>query len=393
MSTTNSELWSLYHATYFYLLLTYTWYIIILLFIGDIRRDRFKRYRNEKIAVLIPCYNEDEDLFRRCLQSVVAAKGNKDIYVIDDGSVKGIKTAKLRKLCKAEKVELHVFKKNKGKRHALHHAVSNMIKNHKFVVTIDSDTVLDKDAIIRVVEPLKNKRVGAATGDVQLLNEQENLLTRMIGAYYWIGLNIFKKAQSSLGMVVCCSGCLASYRADIIKDIIDEFVEQEFMGAKCTHSEDRHLTNLVLRNRYQVKYVEKAICYTNTPSTVKGFLKQQQRWKRGYIRESTFTLTHAWRTKPILFFQILLCELTIPFLAFGLMVALTVTLVVNPVVFLTVILPAWITFMFIRYIPILFYGRKKIPGLFLYMFFYEVFLYWQFVYALFTVRNKSWITR
>jgi len=35
----------------------------------------------------------------------------------------------------------------------------------------------------------------------------------------------------------------------------------------------------------------------------------------------------------------------------------------------------------------------KLFGLFLYMFFYEVCLYWVNIWALFTVRNKSWVTR
>jgi cellulose synthase/poly-beta-1,6-N-acetylglucosamine synthase-like glycosyltransferase len=244
-----------------------------------------------------------------------------------------------------------------------------MIKNHDFIVTIDSDTVLDENALIRVVEPLKNPKVGASTGDVLLLNEKKNVLTRMIGAYYWIGLNVFKKAQSALGMVVCCSGCLAAYRSDVINEIIEEFVNQQFLGEPCTHSEDRHLTNLVLRNGYDVKYAPLAISYTETPSTITGFLKQQQRWKRGFIRESTFTLTYAWKRRPLLFFQILFCELTIPFMSFGLMIALFISIFTNPSIVLTTLLPSWIIFMFIRYIQVLFYGKKKIPGLLVYIVF------------------------
>lgn len=386
-------LWHIYHKIYFFILLIYTWYVIILLFIGELKKEKFPAYANEKIAVLIPCYNEEPILFLRSLQSVMKARGNKDIFVIDDGSVRGMDKRRLKAGCEKLGIGIHFFEANQGKRHALYHGVKHMISDHDFVVTIDSDTLLDKDALIRVVEPLKNSRVGASTGDVLLLNEKQNLLTRMIGAYYWIGLEIFKKAQSALGIVVCCSGCLAAYRTDVLKDIIEEFVQQRFLGENCTHSEDRHLTNLVLRDGYQVKFTSAAISYTSTPHTIKGFLKQQQRWKRGYIREATYTLSYAWKRHPLLFLQIFLCELTIPFFAFGLMLTLLVTIVVDPGMFLKVILPSWIVFMFVRYVHILFYGKRKIPGLLIYMLFYEIFLYWQFIYALFTVRNKSWITR
>jgi hyaluronan synthase len=393
LSFLNLQIWNFYHKLYFSVLLLYTWYVTVLLFVYELNPDSFKRYKNEKIAVLVPLYNEDYYLFKRSLRSIARAKGNKDIFVIDDGSTKGITNQQLKELCRQEGATIYTFKTNKGKRRALYHGVKKMIDEHRFVVTVDSDTILDEDALIRVVEPLKDPRVGASTGDIRLINEKQNLLTRMVGAYYWVGLNIFKKSQSSIGSVVCCSGCLAAYRSDILKEIIDDFMKQEFLGSQCTHSEDRHLTNLVLKKGYQVKYAEKAISYTHTPFTIRTFLKQQQRWKRGYIRESTYTLSYAWKTRPLLFLQIALCELTIPFFAFGLMVGLLVTIVTDPKMFVTVILPSWVTFMFIRYSQVLFYGRSKIPGLLVYMFFYEIFLYWQFIYALFTVRNKNWITR
>lgn len=393
LSTKSQSAWRLYHSVYFLILLAYTWYTAILLFIGETRRVSYPRYNNERIAVLMPAYNEEPELFVRAIGSVLRAKGNKTIYVIDDGSVRGIDKRKLLAGCQKFGIGIHFFETNQGKRHALFHGVKALAATHDFIVTIDSDTVLDEDALVRLVEPLKDPRIGASTGDVLLLNEKQNLLTRMIGAYYWVGLQIFKKAQSNLGMVVCCSGCLAGYRSDVIAGIIDEFVTQRFLGEACTHSEDRHLTNLVLRGGYDVVFTDKAVSYTSTPSTIPGFLRQQQRWKRGYIREATFTLTYAWKRRPLLFLQILLCELTMPFFAFGLMIALLVTIVLSPSVFVTVILPSWVVFMFVRFFPIVFYGKRKIPGLFLYMFFYEIFLYWQFVYALFTVKNKSWLTR
>lgn len=389
----SSRVFAIYHGVYFAILLAYTWYVLILLFAGELKNEKYPRYNNQKLAVIMPVYNEEAELFERALRSVVAADGNKDVFVVDDGSSKGVRGPLLAQLCVKYGAHLHVFEKNKGKRHALFHVVKELVNNHEYVVTIDSDTVLDKHALVRVVEPLALPNIGASTGDVRLLNEKTNMLTRMIGAYYWVGLNIFKKAQSTIGIVVCCSGCLAAYKSSLLLKNIDEFVNQKFLGEECTHSEDRHLTNLVLRDGYDVKYVPEAISITSTPDTLKGFLKQQQRWKRGFIRESTFTLTYAWRTRPVLFLQILLCELTMPFMAFGLTIALFVSLALNPMYFFTVVLPSWIIFMVVRYFPILFYGKRKIPGLVMYMFLYESILYWQFIHALFTVRNKSWVTR
>jgi hyaluronan synthase len=154
---------------------------------------------------------------------VLAAKGRKQVIVIDDGSTNGVQE-RLLELAAETGITPAFFRENRGKREALHLAVTHLLDDDvDFVVTIDSDTLLEPDALVRVVEPLKSPRVGASTGNVLLLNERQNLLTRMIGTYYWVGLNVYKQAQSVIRSVVCCSGCLAAYRASLLREVIDEF--------------------------------------------------------------------------------------------------------------------------------------------------------------------------
>jgi cellulose synthase/poly-beta-1,6-N-acetylglucosamine synthase-like glycosyltransferase len=389
----SEKFWEHFTLVYLGALVVYTWYLFALLLVHDVKPRRYEAYDGGKIAVLIPCYNEEPDLVEESIRTVLAAHGNKQVIVIDDGSTNGVQS-RLRELAHEVPITLHEFEQNAGKREALFHATTHMLDDDvEYVVTIDSDTLLAEDALVRVVEPLLDPKIGASTGNVLLLNERQNMLTRMIGTYYWIGLNIYKQAQSVIRSVVCCSGCLAAYRAPLLREIIGEFAGQRFLGEQCTHSEDRHLTNLVLKRGYDVVYVSEAVSWTETPATVKGFLRQQRRWKRGYVRESLFTLLYAWRTKKLLWLQILLWDLTAPFLSFGLRIGLVVIVVTNPIVFFTTILPSWIMLLLIRYIFVPLRARDKLPGLFLYMFFYECCLYWLNLWALFTVRNKSWVTR
>jgi hyaluronan synthase len=389
----SARFWEEFTFVYLALLLVYTWYLFVLLLAHDVRPRRYPSYAGEKLAVLIPCFNESPDLVEESIRTVLAAEGRKQVVVIDDGSSNGVQE-RLLDVAAETGITLALFPENRGKREALHLAVTHLLDDDvDFVVTIDSDTLLEPDALVRVVEPLKDPTIGASTGNVLLLNERQNVLTRMIGTYYWIGLNIYKQAQSVIRSVVCCSGCLAAYRATLLREVIDEFAQQRFLGERCTHSEDRHLTNLVLRRGYDVVYVNDAISWTETPATVRGFMRQQRRWKRGYIRESIYTLSYAWRIKRLLFLQILFWDLTAPFLAFGLRIALVVTAVHDPRLVVTAILPSWIVLMLIRYVFVPLRARDKLFGLFLYMLFYETCLYWLNVWALFTVKNKSWVTR
>jgi hyaluronan synthase len=389
----SAAFWDSFTYGYLLVLVVYTCYLFALLFWHDVRPRRYPRYGGEKIAVIVPCFNESPELLEHSIRTLLAASGRKQIIVVDDGSRNGLH-GRLCDLKHTLGITVHFFEENRGKREALHYAVKHLLDDDvDFVVTIDSDTALEPNALVRVVEPLKRDGIGAATGNVLLLNEGQNLLTRMIGTYYWIGLNIYKQAQSVISSVVCCSGCLAAYRADLLREIIDEFAGQRFLGEACTHSEDRHLTNLVLRRGYDVVYVDEAISWTETPATLRGFLRQQRRWKRGYIRESIYTLTYAWRNRRLLFCQILFWDLTAPFLSLGLRLGLLFAVVHDPRVFPTVVLPGWIVLMLIRYIFVPLRARGKLLGLFLYMFFYETCLYWLNLWALLTVKNKSWVTR
>jgi hyaluronan synthase len=389
----SGRFWEDFVFAYLVLLVVYTWYLFTLLLVHDARPRRYPGYADEKIAVLIPCFNESPELVEESIRTVLAAEGRKQVIVIDDGSTNGVHEH-LARLGEELPISVHYFPENRGKREALYVAVTQLVdEDVDFVVTIDSDTLLEPDALVRVVEPLKSPQIGASTGNVLLLNERQNLLTRLIGTYYWVGLNIYKQAQSVIRSVVCCSGCLAAYRAELLREVIDEFAGQRFLGEPCTHSEDRHLTNLVLRRDYDVVYVAEAVSWTETPATVRGFLRQQRRWKRGYIRESIYTLSYAWRNKRLLFLQVLLWDLTAPFLSFGLRIALAVTIVRDPRLVLTVILPSWIVLMLVRYCFVPLRARDKLLGLFLYMLFYEGCLYWLNIWALFTVKNRSWVTR
>jgi hypothetical protein len=74
-------------------------------------------------------------------------------------------------------------------------------------------------------------------------------------------------------------------------------------------------------------------------------------------------------------------------------IGLIVVVVTNPTLFFTTILPSWVALLLIRYIFVPLRAPDKLLGLFVYMFFYEGCLYWLNLWALFTVRNKSWVTR
>ncbi len=387
-----SKIWQWYYSIYLIVALAQTWYLFTLLFYGDARQKKYAAYNGEKIAVIMPCYNESPRLLRRSVKSIIAAEGNKEILIVDDGSSEECR-AELRKLARTHGIRIHFFARNRGKRSVIHHAIKHLVRDAKYIVTIDSDTIFHRKALINLVQPFSNPKIGAVSGDVQLINEKQNTLTMMIGGYYWSALHMHRKAQSAAGHVSCCSGAIAAYRASILKKVIGDFIEQEFMGTRCMHSEDRHLTNLVLEQGYDVVFEPKAIAYTSTPSSLHAFLKQQQRWRRGFFIESIYTLSYSWKMRPLLFLEVLLWELFLPFFSFGIVLLVFLTMIVDPTFFINAVVPSLLILFFVRNMPAFFEARKKVPSLFVYTLFSHMISYWQGLHAFFTLRNTRWMTR
>ena len=65
----------------------------------------------------------------------------------------------------------------------------------------------------------------------------------------------------------------------------------------------------------------------------------------------------------------------------------------RPALVVTAILPSWIVFLLIRYIFVPIRAPDKLLRLLVYMLFYEGCMYWLNLWALFTVKNRRWVTR
>lgn len=340
----------------------------------------------------MPCFNEDPQLFEQSVHSIITAEGNKKLVVVDDGSMNGIEK-QLPQFARAYGFTLHTQPKNMGKRAALYTAFTEYVSDTDIVVLVDSDTILDRYALIRIAEPLRYKAIGAASGDVRVLNEDHNLLTRMAGAYYWSALNLERKAQSVLGMVACCSGALAAYKGKIVRSVAEEFLHETFLGERCVSSDDRHLTNLVMREGYSVVYVETAIAYTRSPTEYGAFLRQQLRWRRGFFQEAFYALSVLWDTKPVLCFSILVWDIGLLFLSVGLVVLVILNAIADPVFLFLGLIPSLATLVVIRQLPLLLKNPRKIFSLIAFAFFAHFVMFWQSIYALFTLKKSAWLTR
>ena len=139
----------------------------------------FERNISE-IKCEIPYFNEKPELLVNTVRSVSECYGDNEILVIDDGSPKKDCYNAMLNLKKEIGFKLIRYEINRGKRYAQCLGFSKATGD--IIMTLDSDTVLDKSAIINLIKPFSDEKVWATTGQLELLNEKKNLLTRIQAA-------------------------------------------------------------------------------------------------------------------------------------------------------------------------------------------------------------------
>jgi hyaluronan synthase len=254
---------------------------------GSVQRPGYR----PPVDVVVAAYDEDPDSLAACFESLVGQDydGALNVYVVDDFSPNRQELAAIYEEYGSRpgwRVLLQEW--NRGKRHA--QDVAFRACDGEIVVTIDSDTIVARDGVRKIVEPFADLRVGAATGDIGVTNWRRNLLTRLIGMRYWVAFNQERAAQGWFRTVLCCSGPLAAYRRSVLDRVWDDYIRQSFRGVSCTYGDDRHLTNLVLAAGSDTLFVAGAKAITNAPESLRGYLKQQLRWNKSFYRELLWTL-------------------------------------------------------------------------------------------------------
>ena len=240
-----------------------------------------------KLSVVVPAYNEDNSTVQKVVDSIILQRRVEvEIFVVDDGSAQPVQIQEHSKLT------LLRLEHNQGKRAAQIHAINQA--SCAWIVTVDSDTILLPDALYELYKSAVTKKWDAVSGHVKLLNEKENLLTRMTACLYWYGFCQERASQGYFGQVTCCSGALSLWKKDIILKSADMYLNQKYLGKKCIAGDDRFLTCLFALSKKKIGCATEALAYTLSPPTLGGFVKQQLRWARSNTPAFLFTVWN-WR--------------------------------------------------------------------------------------------------
>ena len=245
---------------------------------------RFNVKRNydyqPSVSVVMSCFNEGESVYNtiKSMRLSDYPIEKLKIYVFDDcshdDSFFWIQKASLDFV----NVMAHQNIKNQGKAHSMLAAVE--ISTGDIIVGVDSDCIFEPDAIKELVSCFTESKIAAVGGRVGVSNSNVNWLTRFQTLTYAVSFLVIKSPENIFRKIQCLSGPLVAIRRECFNKIKDKIANRSFFGVKITNGEDRALTQMLLLEGYNAYLNIDALCYTNVPTTVAQYAKQQLRWRR-----------------------------------------------------------------------------------------------------------------
>lgn len=324
---------SLMILVYFCLINAFYFIFILLSLSGLLRYRRLSTYLNLKeifhmplakpISVIAPAFNEERTIVESVRSLLSLEYPNFEIIVVNDGSTdktlqKLMESFLLEKrnwvfrrlllsqpikgiyVSRSEDKLIVVDKENGGKADALNAGIN--IARFPLFCAVDSDSLLEKDALLKVVRPFleEPEKTVASGGIIQLSNGCEIHKGQVIKVglpQNWLAqfqiieyLRAFLGGRTGLSLLrslLIISGAFGLFRKDVVQSCGG--YRQRTVG------EDMDLVVRLqkdLREKripHRVTFVPDPICWTEAPETIRSLARQRNRWHRGLIESLAYS--------------------------------------------------------------------------------------------------------
>ena len=268
------------------------------------------------ISIIVPAYNEQETIVSNVNSMLELGYPDFEVIVVNDGSIDGtleglrtnfslfpvpsttrqiLPTKPVRRVYRSlDRPNLIVVdKENGGKSDALNAGIN--ISSFPLFCSIDADSLLNSDALLRIAKPfVDDDRVVAAGGIVRVINGAEVEGDRVVSSgapkklihfcqaiEYVRGFLTGRTALARMNSLLIISGTFGLF----LKDAIVEAGGYR----NDTVCEDMELVVRLQRfakeNRraWRVIFIPDPVCWTQVPSDYRSLLRQRDRWQRGMI--------------------------------------------------------------------------------------------------------------
>jgi len=208
------------------------------------------------VSILIPAHNEERVIGRllQRLTELLYPKDKTQVIVIDDASTDS--TGKIADEYSEKYSYITALHRNKreggrGKAPALNAGFK--CSHGEIIICFDADYYPQRDILEKLTREFADPKVGAVQGRVMVLNEPQNVVTRLVALERIGGYRIDQEARDSLGLIPQFGGTVGGFRRSLLEQLggWDESVL----------AEDTDLTFSVYLKGYKVRYVNDAESY------------------------------------------------------------------------------------------------------------------------------------
>jgi hyaluronan synthase len=245
-------------------------------------------------SVLLPVFMEGRGVYDT-IQSIRSSDYPTDrleIIAIDDASSDDSYEHMLRAAHDLPNVRVYRNGENLGKNKTVLKALE--LSRAEMVISIDSDTVFAANTVKELMACFADPKMGAVGGTVGIRNPNENVVTKFQTVQYFLSYHLGKIPENFTKTVGCISGCLFAIRRKVYMEIEPEMASRHFFGIPTSQGEDRRATHAVALHGYDTYVNLDAQCWTIAPNTLKGYLRQQLRWRQSSLHDFFYTI----RTLP-----------------------------------------------------------------------------------------------
>lgn len=284
-------------------------YLVLALKLSKSDNQELADMPQQKMTILVPAYNE-EKVLKSCLVGFRnLTYRNYELIIINDGSTDNsvkllIELLNLREyeLPAMKKLEYEAIKmtyrstlfpniyvidkENGGKADSLNAGAD--YSTGEIVITLDADSILEKDSLTYISEAMQDPSVIAGGGMVHVgqmcHNGQPDFKGSGLVKYqlseYMLSFYVKRLVQSKLGLMSVVSGAFGAFRS---------YALFEVGGYKKTVGEDMEITfnfQKLIHQKYKnskMIFIPRAQCYTEVPSDFQNLSKQRVRWQKGFL--------------------------------------------------------------------------------------------------------------
>lgn len=225
-----------------------------------------------RTSVVLAALNEEDTIALTIRSLLEQDHGDVEIIVVDDGS--SDRTAAICEAFAASgAIRFLRFERRQGKAAALNYGTR--FATGAYVVYMDSDSTLDRDAVRKLVRPFRDPAVGAVGGTLGVRNAGTNLLTGLQSLEYLISIALGRRFRALVGTLSVVAGAFGAFRRELLDPI---------GGHSPGPGNDSDLTIRVRKAGFKIAFAHDAVCLTNVPTTWRAWAKQRSRWDRNLIR-------------------------------------------------------------------------------------------------------------